>query len=97
MLAKNDYTCYFQILLSEVDFWEKTREDMQLEHDERIYPPKVSVIAYTNHREVRIAAVTTEIRGTRNDKVPRINVTGEACMCMYAFDNPTGHMPCMHL
>jgi hypothetical protein len=57
-----------------VDFWEKySFEDLKLMHEERMYPPVVTVLVYTSCQDV-MAAVTLVIDRTRNDEVPSVEI-----------------------
>lgn len=60
-----------------MDFWEKSFDEMELMHKANIYPPKASVIAYTNSSALHKAAVTVEVKGTRNDEAARVTIVKE--------------------
>ena len=50
---------------SEVDFWERKfkLEDMKLMHKERMYPPKVTVMVYSDSTVSKRVTFTVEITG----------------------------------
>ena len=60
-----------QIMCSEVDFWgrEFKLQDMKLMHKEKMYPPKVTVMVYSNSTVSRKVTFTVEIRGLREKAV----------------------------
>ena len=62
--------CHVQILCSEVDFWGRqyALEDMKLMHEEKMYPPKVTLMVYNKSPEPRTAPVNVKIWGARKKK-----------------------------
>lgn len=59
-----------QIPANEIDFWggKIPLDRMKLMHKEQMYPPKVTVLVYSNRPGSREAAVDLEIKGMRRDK-----------------------------
>ena len=60
-----------QIKHSEVDFWERNLElkDMELMQKEKMYPPKVTVMVYSNNTVSKTMTFTIEIIGLRENSV----------------------------
>ena len=60
---------------SDVDFWGRKEldiEDMKLMHEERMYPPKVTVMVYSNSTSTvskKMQTFTVEITGIREAAV----------------------------
>ena len=61
----------FQINRSEVDLWERKLklEDIKLMLKEGRYPPKVSVVVYSNSTVSKKLSITLEIRGMGEEAV----------------------------
>ena len=71
----------FQIMDSEVDFWGRKEldiEDMKLMHKEKMYPPKVTVMVYSNSTSTvsckKTHTFTMEITGIREEAF-NMNIT----------------------
>ena len=57
-----------------MDFWGETLDDMELMHESLMYPPKSSLVVYTNKTEFLTAAVTVEVKGTKNNEAARFTI-----------------------
>ena len=65
-----------QILASEVDFWGRHYDlaEMKLMHKEKMYPPKATVIVYSDTPVSRTAAIVVEIRGMKENELRHLRI-----------------------
>ena len=57
-----------------MDFWRETADDMKLMLKEQLYPPKSSLVVYTNRRVSLTAAVTVEVKGTKDNEAAKFTI-----------------------
>ena len=57
-----------------MDFWGEKLDDMELMHKSKMYPPKSSLVVYTNKPVFLTAAVTVEVKGTKNNEAARFTI-----------------------
>lgn len=57
-----------------MDFWGQTLADMELLHKSQMYPPKSSLLVCTNESAFVTAAVTVEVKGTKDNDAARFTI-----------------------